>query len=268
MKVFYEIFILTFLILYSALSIALLGPWIFRKARALMPAGRPSFKGMAKAGQWQKPTRKERKALGSLLAFIALIVLLSACAQRPLSTREQGALTGAGLGAATGAIIGGATGGNAGTGAAIGAGLGLLTGALVGGAIENQRGETAYPPAPSSAGSPQPTGAAPLGHPQASVGPSHATADPTVGQFVNGTRWRLRVFVDANSNVVETASAITLNPQESRQHNLDLGPHRIIAQAFVDTQFGTRAVGRSEQTIEVDSRGSGWTLRFHESDFR
>lgn len=205
----------------------------------------------------------------SLLSFIALIVLLSACAQRPLSTREQGALTGAGLGAATGAIIGGATGGNAGTGAAIGAGLGLLTGALVGGAIENQRGETAYPPAASSAGSPQPTVATPRSHPQASVATATAaTADPTVGQFVNGTRWRLRVFVDANSNVVETASAITLNPQESRQHNLDLGPHRIIAQAFVDTQFGTRAVGRSEQTIEVDSRGSGWTLRFHESDFR
>ncbi|MFQ5804445.1 MAG: glycine zipper domain-containing protein [Candidatus Methylomirabilales bacterium] len=202
----------------------------------------------------------------NFISLIAVLALLSACAQRPLSTREQGAVTGTALGAGTGAIIGSATG-NAGTGAAIGAGLGLLTGAIVGGAIENQREERTYPP--PAVGSTQSSASTLPGPSQARVAtPTTATANPTVGQFVNGTRWRIKVFVDADSKAVEAASATVLNPQEARQHNLDLGSHRIIAQAYVDTQFGTRTVGRYERTIQVDPRGSGWTLRFTEADFR
>ncbi|MFQ5848411.1 MAG: glycine zipper domain-containing protein [Candidatus Methylomirabilales bacterium] len=203
-----------------------------------------------------------------LTTLIAAVALLGACAsQRPLSTREQGAVTGAVLGAGTGALIGGATGGNAGTGAAIGAGLGLLTGAVVGGAIENQRGETAYPP--PGAVSPQPTVAPPPGQPRAATPPpSGATVDPTKGQFVNGTRWRVEVFVDAEPQGLQSASPIMLHPQEAQPYNLDLGPHRVIARAVVDTQFGTRAVGRYDRSIRVDPRGSGWTLRFTEADFR
>ncbi len=194
------------------------------------------------------------------IALTAAVTLLSACAsQRPLTTREQGAVTGAALGAGTGAIIGGATG-KAGTGAAIGAGLGLLTGAIVGGAIENQRGETVYPPPGPPAGSPQPQTGLPT--------PTSATVDPTAGQFVNATRWRIEVFVDADPQALQSASSFQLNPQESRQHSLDLGPHRVIAKATVDTQFGPRTVGRYDRTIQVDPRGSGWTLRFTESSFR
>ncbi len=37
MKLIYEIFILTSLIFYSTLSISLLGPWMYRKAKSLMP---------------------------------------------------------------------------------------------------------------------------------------------------------------------------------------------------------------------------------------
>lgn len=197
------------------------------------------------------------------IAFIAAVTLLSACAsQRPLSTREQGAVTGAALGAGTGAIIGSATG-KAGTGAAIGAGLGLLTGAVVGGAIENQRGETAYPPAAPPGGS-APTTQPQTGYPT----PTTVTADPTAGQFVNATRWRLEVIVDADPQALQSTSSLQLNPQESRQHSLDLGPHRVIATAMVDTQFGPRTVGRYDRTIQVDPRGSGWTLRFTEDSFR
>jgi hypothetical protein len=196
-----------------------------------------------------------------LTGVIAAVALLSACAQRPLTTQEKGALTGAALGAGTGAIIGGATG-SAGTGAAIGGALGLLTGAIIGGAIENERGEAApvppvrpvasTPPAPQ-AGSPTTTG---------------PTIDPTAGQFLNSTRWRLEVFVDADPEATPSGTAILLNPQESRQYSLDLGPHRVTARALVDTQFGPRTVGRYDRTIQVDPRGSGWTLRFTESDFR
>jgi len=41
-----------------------------------------------------------------LTGVIAAVALLSACAQRPLTTQEKGAVTGAALGAGTGAIIG------------------------------------------------------------------------------------------------------------------------------------------------------------------
>ncbi len=37
MKLFYEISILASLIFYSTLSIALLDPWMYRKAKSLMP---------------------------------------------------------------------------------------------------------------------------------------------------------------------------------------------------------------------------------------
>ncbi len=200
--------------------------------------------------------------------LIAVVALLSACAsQRPLSTREQGALTGAALGAGTGALIGNASGGSAGTGAAIGAGLGLLTGALIGGAIENQRGETPYPP--PAGGSPQPGAARPpVQQPGGVTSPTTVPVDPTGGQFVNGTRWRVEVFVDADPIALQSATPIVLSPQESRQYNLDLGPHRVIAHAMVDTQFGTRTVGRYDRTIQVDPRGSGWTLQFTETSFR
>lgn len=203
----------------------------------------------------------------SFLSVIALVAMLSACAQRPLSTREQGALAGAGLGAGAGALIGSASG-NAGTGAAIGAGLGLLSGALIGGAIENQRGEVATPP--STAGFAQ-TGVATTQPGQGQVNfssPTTVTVDPTRGQFVNGTQWRLEVFIDADPQAVQNGGGIALNPQETRQHSMDLGAHRVIARAHVDTQFGTRTVGRYDRTIQVDPRASGWTLRFSEADFR
>lgn len=200
----------------------------------------------------------------SVISLTAALALLSACAsQQPLTKREQGALTGAALGAGTGALIGSATGGSAGTGAAIGAGLGLLTGAIAGGAAENRQGETAAPPPSTFTPATQPT------QQQARpTTPTTATVDPTKGQFVNGTRWRVQVYVDVDPEALESTPAITLNPQQSWQHSLDLGPHRVIAQAYVDTQFGTRTVGRYDRTIQVDPRGNGWTLRFTEADFR
>lgn len=42
MKLLYEVVVLTCLFFYSALSIALLGPWMYRKARSLLGEFRPS----------------------------------------------------------------------------------------------------------------------------------------------------------------------------------------------------------------------------------
>ena len=207
-----------------------------------------------------------------LLSLVAALALLSACANRPLTSQEQGALTGAALGAAAGSLIAAGTGGNSVAGAAAGMGLGALTGAMVGGAMENKRAEadnTTASPDPTATTPPEPMPAAEAEQPTAGTfNPNAATIDPTEGKFVNGTRWRVEIFVDTNPQDLESAASILLNPQESHPQNLDLGPHRITARAYVDTQFGTRTVGQYDRTVQVDPRGSGWTLLFTEGDFR
>jgi len=77
-------------------------------------------------------TLKRYVALGSIV-----VILIGGCAT-PLTPRESGTLTGAGIGAATGAILGGIAG-SAGRGAAIGAAVGAVTGALAGNAMQNQQ---------------------------------------------------------------------------------------------------------------------------------
>lgn len=76
-------------------------------------------------------------AVGSIF-----LLLITGCAM-PLTPRESGTLTGAGIGAATGAILGGIAG-SAGKRAAIGAAVGAVTGALAGNAIQNEQEARAY----------------------------------------------------------------------------------------------------------------------------
>ena len=76
-------------------------------------------------------------AVGSIF-----LLLITGCAM-PLTPRESGTLTGAGIGAATGAILGGIAG-SAGKGAAIGAAVGAVTGALAGNAIQNEQEARAH----------------------------------------------------------------------------------------------------------------------------
>ena len=104
-------------------------------------------------------------------AVCSICVLLLAGCATPLTPRESGTLTGAGLGAATGAVLGGIAG-SAGTGAAIGAAVGAVTGALAGNAIQNEQAARAYPPA-SAYGAPpypsHPSYASPSSPPNASL---------------------------------------------------------------------------------------------------
>src|SRR5574337_819094 len=82
-----------------------------------------------------------------MLGVIATLVLVTGCAT-PLTPRESGTLTGAGVGAAAGAVLGGIAG-SPGKGAAIGAGVGALTGLLAGNAIQDEQAAQAarpYPP--------------------------------------------------------------------------------------------------------------------------
>ncbi len=100
-----------------------------------------------------------------LAAGSVCLLLLAGCAT-PLTPRESGTLTGAGIGAATGAVLGGIAG-SAGEGAAIGAAVGAVTGLLAGDAIQTEQAARAYsrgypygpPPYPYSAPYPPPPNA-------------------------------------------------------------------------------------------------------------
>ena len=75
---------------------------------------------------------------------LASLLLFAGCAT-PLTPRESGTLTGAGIGAATGAILGGIAG-SAGKGAAVGAAVGAVTGLLAGDAAQREQAARGYPP--------------------------------------------------------------------------------------------------------------------------
>lgn len=103
--------------------------------------------------------------------------------------------------------------------------------------------------------------ATPLG-----LGAQGPARDPTRGELVNDTPWTVQVYVDAAGT--PDPSPLVLRPREVRPLSLDVGPHRILALAYVETQFGTRLAGKFDRTVHLDPRGTGWFLRFTELDFR
>ena len=109
-------------------------------------------------------------------------------------------------------------------------------------------------------------GVAGLGWPGTAV-PGQYGGDPTRGQFVNSTAFQLKVYVDVDPARESSAPYLTMIPSEVFPVNLDVGNHRVVAVATRDTQFGPRSVGRYDNPVRVDVRGSGWELRFREGDF-
>ena len=211
-----------------------------------------------------------------------------AATQSAAGSAILGTLLGAGLGAGIGAAAG-----NPALGAAIGAATGLAGGAAYGSAAGassawtvQQRYDTEYHRCMYAAGHKVPAGWAPSTPPMASAIPPTPpgygsmspplgaqaspapTGDPTRGQLLNVTRWKVQLYIDQDPNSLPGAPDITLDPNEVRPQNLDIGRHRIIAQATVETQFGPRPVGRFDRTIQVDPRGAGWSLRLNDGDFR
>ena len=170
------------------------------------------------------------------------LVLLAGCAEQT----AQGTIVGAG----SGAIIGAAAG--KGPGALLGAVIGGLAGALIGETVAHrQTAAAATPPPlpPPSAGVPAPPGPPP---------------DPTRGVITNGTPWEIQVFIDAPPG---TPGPLVLHRGDSAPVILDIGQHRIVAQAFVDTQLGRRLVGTFDQILSVDPRAPGWTIHFFPTNF-
>jgi hypothetical protein len=166
-------------------------------------------------------------------------------------------VVGATAGAAAGALIGRGLGGGGGTGALVAAGLGALIGMLVGDHLQAKQ------PDPAST-APQPAPPRPP-----TPGPSRpAAGDPTKGEFINGTSWLLRVYINPDPEDLEKTTPIVLQPVEKVPWGLDVGQYRIIARAYAGTQYGERLVGRYDRTIEIDIRRAGWFLEFGEEDFR
>lgn len=192
--------------------------------------------------------------------LMALVAMCVGCASDPQAT---GTMVGATAGAASGALIGSRIGSGSGNGALVGAGLGALLGMLVGDQI--QRKQTDSPPA---APPPAPPRSSTNGSTPPAAGAS-AKGDPTKGEFINGTIWLLRIYVNpSDPEDLENSAPILLQPVEKVPWGLDVGQHRIVARAYAGTQYGERLVGRFDRTIQIDIRRSNWFLEFGEEDFR
>ncbi len=206
------------------------------------------------------------RRFGYRLGAAALtLTVLGGCAGG--ETTAKGAIVGAGSGAVIGAVAG-----RGGKGAALGALIGGLLGALVGSEVAHSQTQavaaTPPPPPPPSATIPPPPPpgqwavvAPPPSGPPGAAGP---TTDPTRGVITNSTPWEVHVFIDLPPG---SPGPLLLRPGNSVPVNLDVGKHRIVAQAFVDTQFGRRLVGTFDQILAVDPRAPGWTIRFFEANF-
>jgi hypothetical protein len=206
-----------------------------------------------------------RRVLYRTTAAGVALVLLAGCAQQT----AKGGLVGAG----TGAVIGAAAG--RGKGAVLGAVIGGLLGALVGETVAHREtaAATTPPPPPPPPGTavppppPPPPGqwavvtAPPAPGP---LGPPGPPPDPTRGVITNGTSWEIHVFIDRPPG---SPGPLVLRRGDSVPVTLDVGQHRIVAQAFVDTQLGRRLVGTFDQILSVDPRAPGWTIHFFPTNF-
>lgn len=188
-------------------------------------------------------------------ALALLAAILAGCATEPTPTQ-----TGAVVGAAGGAAIGGAVGG--GRGAALGALIGGLTGALVGDVAGQQQRRPLPPPPPPPPG----PSTIPSQPPSGAMVPGSYMGDPTKGTISNTTRWEVHVFIDQQPGQASSPTLILL-PQQSAPVNLDIGNHRIQAEAYIQTQFGRRTVGAYDQMVRVDAKSTGWSIRFIEQNF-
>lgn len=204
-----------------------------------------------------------------------------------LAACSENAVKGGIIGGAGGAIIGAATSGShVGRNLGLGALIGGLVGALAGEVVTQKQAvaaATSPPPAavlagppppgaavtaPATAGAPPPPWSvvtAPVPPPPA--GPQAEPAalpDPTLGMITNGTPWEIHVYFDQPPG---SPAPLVLKPGANVSAVLDVGQHRVVAQAFVDTQLGRRTVGTFDQTLAVDPRSPGWTLHFFPANF-
>lgn len=193
-----------------------------------------------------------RKWIVGTLSMGLIGVFLFGC-----TTTQKGAAAGGAVGALAGQAIGRDT-----KGTLIGAGVGALAGALAGDAYESEKQRQAQqvpPTAPPAAYEPP--------RESARFQPGSYQADPTRGEFANKTHWEVSVWVDSDPNRTSRSPALLLKPKDTIPANLDVGQHRIYAEAFVDTQYGRRIVGRYDRVMNVDVKSNGWYVEFYPGAF-
>lgn len=193
------------------------------------------------------------------------LVVLAGCAE----SSAKGAI----IGGTAGAIVGAATSGrHVGGNLALGAVIGGLLGALVGEVVaHHETRAVAAAPRPPVVIAPPPPPPPPGGQwtvvnpvPPPPTYPPGPSPDPTRGVISNNTPWEVHVFINTPPG---SPGPLMLRSGDSAPVSLDVGRHRIVAQAFVDTQYGRRLVGTFDQTLAVDPRAPGWTIRFFEANF-
>jgi hypothetical protein len=221
---------------------------------------------------------QERLTFRIAVAVVALLVL-TGC--------SENAVKGGIIGGAGGAILGAATSGShVGRNLGLGALIGGLIGALAGEVVTQRQAVVAatspppppFPPPPPPPGAvvASPVASTPPASPPWSVvtapapppaGPASGPAappDPTLGVITNGTLWEIHVYFDQPPG---SPSPLVLKPGANVPAVLDIGQHRVVAQAFVETQLGRRTVGTFDQTLTVDPRSPGWTIHFFPANF-
>ena len=174
--------------------------------------------------------------------LLAVMVFVASLTAAGCATTDSSVPAATGIGAAGGALLGYGLTGSA-LGAAAGAGAGALAGAVTGVIIDENRSSSSQS-APQSYQSP----------------PQAYAVDPTRGEFINATGWRVEVYVD-------NGGPLYLSSGQSYTMSLDIGDHQVAAKAYVSTQYGERLAGTYNRYVHVDSRGSGWSLRFDERMF-
>ena len=90
----------------------------------------------------------------------------------------------------------------------------------------------------------------------------------TPGTLINGTKWAVNVYLDADPAIAGVPPLFTLRPGESRQLALIAGPHRIVARPTVETVAGAASSVRYERQIQIDPRDRGFRLQLSEAEFR
>jgi hypothetical protein len=216
-------------------------------------------------------------------AGLLALPLVGCATQSGQSPPGEGALKGGIIGATGGGLIGAAASGGHDTGrnAGLGALIGGLVGALAGEVVQQRTASAApappTPPPPAAGLPPSPPPPSPSGQwsvvtaptPPPPVGPPSAGSparppDPTMGVITNGTQWEIQVYID---NPPGSPSPLVLTPGMQAPVVLDIGQHRVVAQAYVDTQLGRRLVGTFDRTLTVDPRAPGWTIHFFPANF-
>jgi hypothetical protein len=190
---------------------------------------------------------------------LVLLPFVAGCASGGLTTREAGALTGAGLGTGAGYIVGHVLGQPT-LGAIAGGLAGGTAGAVVGDRLDARKQERERAAAAALA-------AASAQRAPAAMTMSMPTGDPTAGVFVNSTLWTVALVV-APAGDTSRPATITLAPNAAVPHALDIGTYRVTGTATVPTQFGPRPVGSVERLFSIDPRSQGWHVELKAHDFK